>query len=146
MLVLILAIASLLFFILVVTLLAIASTLESRTLRRNRILRLTKPLALLSINDAFDPIYSVLWQAPIAALEIIDSGGKSGVPVARLRPIYEGAAARFPEIYDGCSFVQWLEFLEDTQMISWHGYKVVLSPDGHAFLRFRFVSEALVEA
>lgn len=68
MLVLILAIASFLFFILVVTLLAIASTLESRTLRRKRILRLTKPLALLSINDAFDPIYSVLWQAPIAAL------------------------------------------------------------------------------
>src|SRR5512146_3118164 len=92
MLVLILAIASFLFFILVVTLLAIASTLESRTLRRKRILRLTKPLALLSINDAFDPICSVLWQAPIAALETIDSGGTSGVPVARLRPIYEEAA------------------------------------------------------
>ena len=146
MLVLILAIASFLFFVLVMTLLAIASTLESRTLCRKRILRLTKPLVLLSINDAFDPIYSVLWQAPIAALEIIDSGGPSGVPIARLRPIYEAAAAHFPEIYDGCSFMQWLEFLENTRLISRHGYNVVLAPDGHAFLRFRFVSEALVEA
>ena len=102
--VLLLAAASFLFFLFVVVLVCIANTLESRTLRRKRILPQAKSLALLSITEAFDPIYSVLWEAPIAALELIDSAGSAGIPVARLRPIYEGAAARFPEIYDGCSF------------------------------------------
>ena len=143
--VLILAIASFVLFFVIVVLLCIASTLESRTLRRKRILTQAKPLALLSITEAFDPIYSVLWEAPIAALELINSAGTSGVPVARLHPLYDGAAARFPEIYDGCGFLQWLQFLQETQLISWHGDKVVLTPDGQAFLTFRFVTDATVE-
>ena len=144
--VLLLAAASFLFFLLVVVLLCIANTVESRTLRRKRIPPQAKSLALLSITEAFDPIYSVLWEAPIAALELIDSAGPTGIPAARLRPIYEGAAARFPEIYDGCSFLQWLQFLEETRLISWQAYKVVLTLDGQAFLRFRFVTDAMVEA
>jgi hypothetical protein len=146
MLVLILAIASFLVFFAIAALLLIAGTLESRTIRHKRTLTLAKPLPLLSIAEAFDPIYSVLWEAPVAALKLIDSAGLSGVPVARLRPIYEEAAARFPEIYEGCAFVQWLQFLEQTQLISWHGYSVVLTPDGHNFIRFRFVTDAMVEA
>ena len=143
--VLILAIASFLLFFVIVVLLCIASTLESRTLRRKRILTQAKPLALLSITEAFDQIYSVLWEAPIAALELINSAGTSGMPVARLRTLYDEAAARFPEIYDGCSFLQWLRFLEEAELISWHSYKLVLTPDGQAFLRFRFVTNAMVE-
>jgi hypothetical protein len=38
-------------------------------------------------------------------LELIDSGGKSGVTVTRLRPIYEEATRRFPEIYEGYGFL-----------------------------------------
>ena len=144
--VLLLAAASFLFFLLVVVLLCIANTVESRTLRRKRIPPEAKSLALLSIAEAFDPIYSVLWEAPIAALELIDSAGLTGIPPARLRPIYERAAARFPEIYDGCSFLQWLQFLEETRLISWQAYKVVLTLDGQALLRFRFVTDAMVEA
>ena len=143
--VLILAIASFLVFVAIVVLLLIADTLESRTIRRKRSLTPAEPIALLSIAEAFDPVYSVLWQAPIAALELIDSGGTSGIPAARLRPIYEQAAARFPEIYEGSGFVPWLQFLEETQLISWHGCNVVLTSDGHAFLRFRFVTNAMVE-
>jgi hypothetical protein len=67
------------------------------------------------------------------------------MPVARLRTLYDEAAARFPEIYDGCSFLQWLRFLEEAELISWHSYKLVLTPDGQAFLRFRFVTNAMVE-
>lgn len=143
--VLILAVASLLVFCALVVLLWMADTLESRTLRRKRLLTPAKPLALLSIAEAFDPVYSVLWEAPIAALEVIASAGAGGIPVSRLRPIYNRAATHFPEIYDGCSFLRWLQFLEQTQLTSWHGHKVVLTPDGHAFLRFRFVTDAMVE-
>ncbi|HYL16969.1 MAG TPA: hypothetical protein VEV41_28305 [Terriglobales bacterium] len=143
--VLILAVASFLFFFIILVLLWIADTLESRTIRRQRSLTLAEPLALLSISEAFDPIYTVLWEAPVAALELIDSAG-TGIPVAKLRPIYERAAAHFPEVYDGCDFLRWLRFLEGTQLISWHAYKIVLTPEGRAFLRFRFVTDAMVEA
>jgi hypothetical protein len=139
-------IASFLIFVLIVVLLCIANTLESRAIRRKGFLTLAKPLALLSITEAFDPIYSVLWEVPLAALELIDSAGTRGIPVARLRPIYDDAAVRFPEIYDRCSFLQWLQFMEEAEFISWHTYRLVLTPDGQAFLRFRFVTDAMVEA
>ena len=105
-----------------------------------------KPLALLSITQAYDPIYAVLWEAPISALELIESGGRSGIPVARLRPSFDKAAACFPEIYDGCSFVQWLRFLEENQLISGDGYRVLVTPEGKAFLKYRFVTDAMAEA
>lgn len=142
--VLFLAVASFLVFLTVVALLWIAGTLESRAIRSKRDPVPARPFPLLSIADAFDPIYSVLWEAPIAVLQLIAHAGAFGIPVANLQAIYERAAARFPEIYDGSSFVQWLRFLEEMRLISWHGYKVALTPDGHAFLRFRFVSDSLV--
>ena len=143
--VLILAIASFSAFVAIVILLLIADTLESQTIRHRKNLALENPPPLLSISDAFDPIYSVLWEAPVAAFRRIESGGMSGVPAARLRPIYEEAAARFPEIYDGCCFIAWLQFLENTRMISWNGAHLVLTAEGKAFLKFRFVTDALVD-
>jgi hypothetical protein len=62
-----------------------------------------------------------------------------------LHPIYDEAARRFPEIYEGSGFVSWLQFLEKTQLIAWDGSNVVLTPEGHAFLRFRFVTDAMVQ-
>ena len=122
----------------------IAVTLESGAIRHKRDLALAQP-PVLSISEAFEPVCSVLWETPIAALELIDSGGTSGIPAAGLLPIYEQAAARFPEIYEGCGLVSWLQFLEETQLISWHGCNVVLTPEGHAFLRFRLVTDPMVE-
>jgi len=66
--VLIVAIASFLVFVAIVVLLLIAATLESRAIRHKRNVTLANPLALLSISEAFDPIYSILWEAPVAAL------------------------------------------------------------------------------
>jgi hypothetical protein len=146
MLLLILAIASFSFFSLIVGWLCVASTRGSREIHRQTITALATPLSPLSITDAFDPIYAILWEAPIAALELVDSGEASGMPAARLRPIFVKAAAHFPEIYEGCSFVQWLEFLEHLQLISWNGHRLVLTPEGREFLKYRFTTDALVEA
>jgi len=142
----ILAIASSLTFVGIVVLLLLADKLESQSLQEQvRALRADPPVHL-SISEAFDPVYSVLWEAPVAALTLIDSAGVTGIPAARLRPIYKAAAAQFPEIYDGCGFVAWLQFLEDAEMIVWDGARLVLTPGGQAFLRFRFVTTAVVEA
>jgi hypothetical protein len=117
MLVLILAVVSFLLFLGIVVLLWLADALESREIRRKRTLSLQKPLALLSITQAYDST-DVLREAPTSDLELIESGGGSVIPVARLRPSFNKAAAWFPEIYDGFSFAQRLRFLEDTQLIS----------------------------
>ena len=141
--VLFLAIASFLAVVVFVLWLA-ADTLESRAVRHQRDVASAQPF-LLSVSEAFDPIHSILWQAPIAALDLIDLGGKSGIPVTKLHPIYDEAMLCFPEIYEGCGFVSWLQFLEEMRLISRDGRNVVLTPEGHAFLRFRFVTDAMVE-
>jgi hypothetical protein len=142
---LILAIASFLFFLLVISLLYVANSLECTQLER-RLPAGHQPLAMLSIVEAFDPVLAALWEAPIAALERIDVAGPAGIAVGVLRPIYARAARCFPEVYDGYTFPQWVGSLEANQLISWRGDRVVLTPDGQAFLRYRFVTNALVAA
>lgn len=143
MLVTMLAIASVLLVPIILVLLSLNRLLQSKTIRRESQVMIVAPPALLSITEAFDPIYSVLWEAPIAALELIDSAGSEGLFPFRLRPIYRRAASRFPEIYDGCSFPQWLQFLASTRLIAWQGCKLVLTHDAQTFLQFRFVTDVI---
>jgi hypothetical protein len=140
-----LAIALFFAFFLVVAGFGDASICESREIRRQTLTTLAKPVSLLSITEAFDPINAILWQAPIAALELVESAGASGIPVAQLHPIFVRAATCFPEIYESCSFVQWLQFLEQNQLISWNDYRVVLTPEAREFLKYRFTTDASVE-
>ena len=147
---LILAIASFVTFFAIVFLLGLADALESREVHYN-VSKGSAPapqeaLPHLSIPQAFDPVFAVLWEAPVDALKLIDSGGASGIPVSRLRPVVSRAATRFPEFYDGCSFGQWVKCLEDMQLIAWNGQRVSLTAEGRCFLAYRFVSEALLEA
>jgi hypothetical protein len=146
MLVVILAIASFLVFIGTLVLLWVADRLESREFYRKTMASVAKPFALLSVPQAFDPTYSLLWEEPITALELIHSARRAGIPVSRLQPIFCKAAARLPEVYDGFTFVDWLRFLEEAQLISWTGYRIALTADGQDFLRYRFTTSALVEA
>jgi hypothetical protein len=144
--VLILAIASFVAFLGVTCLLYVAETVESRKTHRKEDPGSEEPFSLLSIPQAFDPVFAILWEAPIEALQLIESQGVAGLPVSRLRPIVARAATRFPEIYDGCSFERWIRFLERSQLILWNGQKVMLTREGRDFLQYRFVTNALVEA
>jgi hypothetical protein len=73
---LLLAIASFLAVVVFVVWLA-ADTLKSQAVRHQRDAASVQSF-LLSISEAFDPIHSILWQGPIVALELIDSGGEIG--------------------------------------------------------------------
>lgn len=120
----------------------VADTLESRAVRHQRDVASVQPF-LLSISEAFDPIHSILWQAAIAgANRLARQIGRSRNEVA---PNLRRAAHRFREIDEGHGFLSWLQFLEDTRLISWDDRNVALTPVGHAFLRFRFETDALVE-
>jgi hypothetical protein len=144
MLVLVLAAGSFLVFIAVLACLFVAHTLESKEIARSRNVWLRPPSTLLCIEQAFDPIYSPLWEAPIAALRLVRAS-QSGIPPARLRTIFCRAAACFPEIYDGCEFVQWVEFLQREDLLSWRQDKVLITAKGNEFLANRFVTDALLE-
>jgi hypothetical protein len=145
--VLIFAAGSFLIFIAILACLFVAHTLESRQVTRKRNVWTRPPVRLLSITQAFEPIYAPLWEAPVAALQLISSS-KAGVSSARLETIFRRAAAMFPEIYDGCEFVQWLQFLEYEDLVWWNSEKdkVMLTDKGKEFLANRFVSDALLEA
>ncbi len=147
MLVLILAAGSFLVFLAVLACLFVAHTLESREVTRKRNVWLHRPIRLLSITQAFEPVYAPLWEAPIAALQLISSA-RSGIPAARLHTIFDRAASRFPEIYEGCEFAQWLDFLESEDLLWWDpdSNRVTISEKGREFLANRFLSDALLEA
>jgi hypothetical protein len=147
MLVLIFAAGSFLIFIAILACLFVAHTLESREITRKRNVWTHRPVRLLSITQAFEPIYAPLWDAPIAALKLVSSA-KSGVPASRLEPAFRRASVVFPEIYDGCEFVQWLQFLECEDLVCWDPQtnKVSITEKGKEFLANRFVTDALLEA
>ncbi|HEY7096999.1 MAG TPA: hypothetical protein VH437_09765 [Terriglobales bacterium] len=144
--VLILAIASVLLLIAVLGLVALADALDSRSLRKQVMCASAIPPVCFSIVDAYDPVYSLLWEAPVEALTVVDAAGMTGVRAVTLRRIYKRAAAQFPEIYDGWDFAAWLQFLEKTQLVSWNALNLVVTPDGKAFIRFRFVTDSTAAA
>jgi len=144
--VLIIAVASYVIFFGVLLLLWIAGKLEMREARLRSRSWLENPIPLLSIVQAFDPDYAVLWDAPCSALLLVDAAGEHGLPVSRLRPVFRKAAACFPEIYDGCSFAQWVGFLEQCRLIVGDGSRLVLTDDGHEFLKYRFTTGRVLNA
>jgi hypothetical protein len=144
--VLILALASYFVFFMILLLLWVAGKLEARELRRKAVLPLHNPIPLLSITQAFDPVYAVVWEAPIAAMRLAASRGTPGVPASKLRPLFRRTARRFPEIYDGCTFAQWLAFLEQTGLIASDGHRVFLTAEGESFLKYWFVSDTMLHA
>ena len=69
-----LSIASFLAFLGITVLLWLADALEAHQRRSERIVHADQLLAVHSIAQAFEPIFAALWEAPIHALEVIQSG------------------------------------------------------------------------
>lgn len=99
--------------------------------------------ALLSIDLAFDSDYAILWDTQIPALELIRGAGRKGVTVRVLGASYRSNARRYPELYDGGSFQQWLTFLESAQLIACDGNRVMLTAEAQKFLECRLTSKEL---
>jgi hypothetical protein len=143
--VLFLAVASIFAFLSITLLLWLADALETRASRPKRKYNIGSPFIVISIAQAFEPVFALLWEAPIHALELVQAGGARGIPVSRLRPIFNEATARFPEIYDGYSFEHWLQFLEDLHLVNWSGQQITLTHGGREFLEYRFTTQALAQ-
>jgi hypothetical protein len=85
---------------------------------------------------AFEPDYAILWETQVPALKLIASGGQIGLPKYRLSACYANSAHRYPELYDGCSFQRWVEFLAREHLIVLIRGRIVLTAEGGDFLRY----------
>lgn len=135
--VLVLAILSIVTFFVTLVLLGVAEWSEARQVRNADALAEGTPFRVLSVCDAFEQEYAVLWETQAPALRLIAQAGPKGVARQRLFILYRRAATQFPELYDGTSFRQWLGFLEHAELVSLRESRVVITPVGLQFLRYR---------
>jgi hypothetical protein len=103
-----------------------------------------KAFSVLSITLAFDPDHALVWETQVPMLQLVSESGRHGISVTHLREAYFESACHYPEIYDGFTFEQWLEFLEDAQLVASTGKHVLLTSKGRDFLHYRITAEAAI--
>ncbi len=95
---------------------------------------LIRLLAALALVQTFERTYTLIWGSQISALQFLNSAGS--VRVDLLRPWYDQAAAREPELYSTYTFGQWLGFLEASLLIARTGDSAAISVGGREFLKY----------
>jgi hypothetical protein len=101
------------------------------------------PFSVLSIAMAFEPDHAMVWETQMPALQLISAARAGGVGVGRLYRSYLASAGRYPELYEGASFTQWLEFLEKAELIKRNNGRVALTAQGREFLHFRLAAHSI---
>jgi len=89
-----------------------------------------KPFSLITIGDAFDPERAILWETQIPALQLISGG----VPAARLFLLYACYPKRYPELFEGATFEEWLQFLKQCNLVEVAAGEIRLTAEGSEFL------------
>ena len=100
-----------------------------------------KAFSVLSITLAFDSDHALVWETQVPMLQLVAKSGRRGISVTHLREAYLESARHYPEIYDGFTFEQWLEFLEDARLVTRTGKHVLVTSKGRDFLHYRITAE-----
>jgi len=139
-----LALAALIFFVLVLVALGIAQLAERKEERRLFLQISGKPFTVISIAQAFEEDSAILWDTQVPALRQIAIGGTRGVSVAKMRRFFAGTSRQYPELYEGVRFEQWVRFLEDAELIMLSmDDRIAITPQGLQFLRYRLVPRTI---
>ena len=125
--------AAFLFLFGVLILVAFAHVAEMRERKRLRQLNFNGILAGIAYEQAFDENYALIWQTQVQPLMVI-AANQHGVPISALKPWFRTLAKRYPDLYDGYCFEQWLNFLEQSRLIGQRDKRIVLTPEGRGFL------------
>jgi len=70
----------------------------------------------MSYSQAFDSNYGLIWQTQVPALELIRRAGSRGLPVQTLKPWFRHALRCYPDLFEGHTFEEWLDFLCRSQV------------------------------
>jgi hypothetical protein len=139
-----LALAALIFFVLVLVALGIAQLAERKEERRLFLQISGKPFTVICIAQAFEEDSAILWDTQVPALRQIAIGGTRGVSVAKMRRFFAGTSKQYPELYEGIRFEQWVRFLEDAELIMLAvDDRIAITPQGLQFLRYRLVPRTI---
>ena len=139
-----LALAALIFFVLVLVALGIAQLAERKEERRLFLQISGKPFTVISIAQAFEEDSAILWDTQVPALRQIAIGGTRGVSVAKMRRFFAGTSRQYPELYEGVRFEQWVRFLEDAELIMLSmDDRIAITLQGLQFLRYRLVPRTI---
>jgi len=141
--VLFITLAAFVFFVLVLIALSVAQLAERKEERRLFLRIPGKPFTVISIAQAFEEDSAILWETQVPSLQLIASGGPKGTPVLKMRRFFIVASKRYPELYEGVYFEQWLHFLEQAELISLADEKIVITPQGVDFLKYRLTTKHL---
>lgn len=117
---------------------AVAAVVVHRREQRSREVEMEVgiPFSTLSLILAFESDSAILWETQLPALELISSAGGRGVPLWRLHPAYMESVHHYPELYEGSSFHEWLEYLSQAHLVARNGSRIALTPEGGNFLGY----------
>ena len=122
---------ALLAFILLVAMLCVAGACEERERKR----QYTREPIFSGINlNAFDDNARLVWATQVAALQFLESCSCGEMPAGALRPWYQGMAHRYPALYEGHSFDEWLAFLEQSRVVGRLRGRLLLAARGQNIL------------
>lgn len=96
-----------------------------------------EPFSAIPLALAFEPDYAIIWDTQVPAMELISRAGALGLALPRLWRCYVEQSTRYPELYEGSSFRNWIAFLEQAQLIECDDDAVVLTREGQEFLKYR---------
>jgi len=103
---------------------------------RSRAFR-ARRFTVVPVDGAFDPDCALLWETQVAALQLLSAAGDEGITPLSLRPLFEQESRRYPELYDGARFEEWLAFLQETEMAERRDAALVITHVGREFLLFQ---------
>ena len=142
--VLFLTLAAFVFFILVLIALSVAQLAERKEERRIFLRIPGKPFTVIRVAQAFEEDSAILWETQVPALQLIAEFGARGIPVTRMRRFFVRTAKRYPELYEGVYFEQWVRFLEEAELIILASdEKIAITPQGLEFLKFRLTPKPI---
>jgi hypothetical protein len=127
--VLVIVVAALLGFVALLCLLLFARYAESRQIARLPVA--PEPLfSGLGYDQAFEDHYELIWQVQVPGLELIRNAGESGVPANALRPWFERTLRSYPDLFEGHTIEEWLDFLQRSRVARFRNDRVRLTAIG----------------
>ncbi len=128
-------------FIAVLMGLIVAHILECQTREQLRDEAPGEPFSVLAVALAFDPDHALVWETQVPMLQLMARSGRQGASLRRLHLAYLASATHYPELYDGSTFQQWLQFLQQAGLIVFKDQRATLTNEGQEFLHYRVCAQ-----
>jgi hypothetical protein len=108
----------------------VAGTWEQRERRRRALEGIFAGMSPRSLTDNT----RLVWWTQVPALQYLESRDRQGAPANALRPLYAAMMRRYPALYEGHSFEEWLQFLSQAGVVFRQQERLLLAPHGHNLL------------